>query len=119
MREPKRMIHLGSWVLLVLLNLAGALTLFQKPGYLPIDAADVMLVRPGPNQDASAAAIVANRQGSEIATPQPADKVLVLIHSRYRGLRLPIMCLASLLLIASVLVTRTWPTNKPLPPESV
>lgn len=118
MPPPKRIIHLGSWVLLLLLNVAGALTFFQKPDYLPIDAADVMLVRPGPNQDASAAATVAGGQGGQIASPQPDDKVLVLVHSRYRGLRLPLMCLASVLLIASILGTRTWPSKKPLPPES-
>ncbi len=118
MPQPKRLIHLGSWVLLLLLNVAGALTFFQKPDYLPIDAADVMLVRPGPTQDASAAATIASGQGNQIAVPQPADKVLVLIHSRYRGLRLPLVCLASVLLIASILLTRTWPAKKPLPPES-
>ncbi len=119
MPPPKRMIHLGSWVLLLLLNVAGALTFFQKPDYLPIDAADVMLVRPGPTQDASAAATIASGQGNQIATPQPADKVLVLIHSRYRGLRLPLVCLSSVLLITLILLTRTWPAKKPLPPESV
>jgi hypothetical protein len=118
MPQPKRIIHLGSWVLLLLLNVAGAFSFFQKPGYLPIDPADVMLVRPGPNQDASAAATVAGGQGSQIAAPQPADKVLVLVHSRYRGLRLPMVCMASVLLIGSILLTRTWPANKPLPPEA-
>jgi hypothetical protein len=117
MPQPKRMIHLGSWVLLLLLNVAGVLTFFQKPDYLPIDAADVMLVRPGPNQDASAAAVIASGQGAQIATPQPTDKVLVLIHSRYRGLRLPLMCLASVLLIASILGSRTWPAKQPPTPE--
>ena len=119
MPPPKRMIHLGSWVLLLLLNVAGAFSFFQKPGYLPIDAADVMLVRPGPSQDASAAATIAGGLGGQIAAPQPADKVLVLVHSRYRGRRLPLVCLTSVLLIASILLTRTWPAKKPLPPESV
>ena len=119
MPPPKRMIHLGSWVLLLLLNVAGALTFFQKPDYLPIDAADVMLVRPGPTQDASAAATIASGQGNQIATPQPPVPRVDEHQDLVGGLRLPLVCLSSVLLITLILLTRTWPAKKPLPPESV
>jgi hypothetical protein len=109
MPKPKTLIHIGSWVLLILINLGGAYTIFQKSSYIPLEPSEVMLVRPGPNQDASTAATIASDQSKGASSPQSPDKVIVLIHSRYRGLQLPIVCISSVVLIALILSTRTWP----------
>ena len=117
MPKPKTILHIGSWVLLLLINLGGTYTIFQKSNYIPIDPSEVMLVRPGPNQDSSMAATISTDQGQGASPQQSPDKVVVLIHSRYRRLQLSLVCFASLMLIALILATRTWPKKNISNPE--
>ena len=116
MSKTKNIFHIGSWFLLILINLVGAIPIFQKPGYVPIDPANVMLVRPGPNQDSSKAAGVAVDQNQGVSS---TDKVIVFIHSRYRALQLPITSLSSLLLIALIISTKNRKTHTGTPPQSI
>jgi hypothetical protein len=112
MSQPKSLVHVGSWVLLILVNLAGLSPLFQKSGYLPLDPANVMVVRPSPAQDVSMAASIAVDPSQTPGSFSSSDKVLVLVHSRYRSWQLTLTCLSSLALILLILATRTRGTAK-------
>ena len=115
MSKTKNIFHIGSWLLLILINLVGAIPIFQKSGYVPIDPSNVMLVRPGPNQDSSKAASIAINQNQGSAS---TDKVIVFIHSRYRALQLRLTSIASLLLITMIILTKNRKTNTGIPPQS-